>query len=436
MQTLDQLRNGIFKGAVSLKLSEGLTQFPKEIFELADTLETLDLSQNKLKELPANFGRLKKLKIFFCSDNLFTVLPEVLADCPLLDMVGFKANRIETVPALSLNRNLRWLILTHNQIADLPKEIGHCLRMQKLALAGNRLTRLPEELSNCRNLSLLRISANRLTELPAWLLSMPKLSWLAFSGNIFNVDYVAPPLPSINWQGIDIQHMLGEGASGIIYKGMVSTEVAKKGVAVKVFKGNVTSDGLPEDEMNTFIAAGAHPGLMQLTGQIAGHPEGRKGLIMELIPEYFYNLGIPPSFDSCTRDIFKDGFNLTVEQALKIAATIASVAAQLHSKGILHGDLYAHNTLVDGEGNTLFGDFGAASFYDKTDTKVAWALERLEVSAFGYLLDDLVGLCNKAEQHDVLIKLKMLSDMSIVADVSSRPGFQYLYNKLLHMQHG
>ena len=430
MNTLEQLRSGVLKGATSLSLSEGLTHFPEEIFELADTLEILNLTGNKLSELPADFGRLKKLRILFCSDNLFTVLPEVLADCPVLDMVGFKANIIETIPARSLNTNIRWLILTNNRIGVLPKEIGLCPRMQKLALAGNQLQELPIELSNCRNLSLLRISANRLNELPEWLLSMPRLSWLAFSGNLFNIVPPLISLPSVSWHDLDIYHVLGEGASGIIYKGVQRGENGKKDVAVKVFKGAVTSDGLPDDEMNTFIAAGKHQGLVQLIGQLIDHPDDKKGLIMELIPESFYNLGMPPSFDSCTRDVFKKGFNLSVEQVIKITGTIASVAAQLHSMGIMHGDLYAHNTLVDNEGNTLFDDFGAAAFYDRENESVAFALERLEVSAFGCMLDDLLSLVNDTDRRSSLTRIEELRDICMTPDVMLRPDFEYLAGEL------
>ncbi len=430
MQTLQQLRAGELNGAVSLKFSEGLTHFPEEIFELAETLEKLDLSGNKLSELPADFGRLKKLKIFFCSDNLFTVLPEVLGDCPMLEMVGFKANKIETIQAKALNANLRWLILTNNCVTALPAEIGECSRMQKLMLAGNKLTELPLELSKCRNLSLLRISANRLKELPKWLLSMPRLSWLAFSGNPFSVSSYASSLPFVRWGELHIHHILGEGASGIIYKGVKHGEAEGKEVAVKVFKGAVTSDGLPEDEINTCIAAGLHPGLVQLRGQIEAHPDEKKGLVMELIDQRFYNLGLPPSFDSCTRDVFKEGMRLTMEQVIKIANTIASVAGQLHSKGIMHGDLYAHNTLIDDEGNTLFGDFGAACFYDTTDTETAFALERIEVMAFGWLLDDLLRLCGQTEENETTLVLEKLRDACIAHDVRSRPGFEYLDSEL------
>ena len=431
MQTLEQLRSGALKGAVSLKLSEGLTHFPREIFDLADTLEILDLGQNELTELPADFGRLRKLKIFFCSDNPFTVFPAVLGDCPLLDMVGFKANKIETIHPRSLNPNLRWLILTYNNIAELPAEIGSCHRMEKLMLAGNKLAELPVEMSNCRNLSLLRISANRLSELPDWLLAMPKLSWLACSGNLFSTGVHTSSLPLIHWHQLEIHHILGQGASGIIYKGVKLSGTERTDVAVKLFKGAVTSDGLPDDEMNTFIAAGVHPGLVRLIGQIAGHPEGKTGLVMELIQPRFYNLGMPPGFDTCTRDVFKPGMTISATQAVKIAGTIASVAHQLHSRGIMHGDLYAHNTLVDDEGNTLFGDFGAASFYDQTATKTAAALERIEVSAYGYLLDDLLSLCRNTNPHSSLIKqLEMLRDSCLLPDVLSRPGFEYLNNML------
>ena len=92
----------------------------------------------------------------------------------------------------------------------------------------------------------------------------------------------------------------------------------------------------------------------------------------------------------------------------------------------MHGDLYAHNTLIDQDGNALFGDFGAASFYSIADKRIASALERLEVCAFGHLLDDLLGLC----KHPGIEKLALLRDAATKPDVLSRPDFRELYDEL------
>ncbi len=59
MHTLSQLLSGQLSGSKKLSLSSNLTEFPTEIYTLADTLEILDLSKNRLRQLPADFGRLK-----------------------------------------------------------------------------------------------------------------------------------------------------------------------------------------------------------------------------------------------------------------------------------------------------------------------------------------------------------------------------------------
>ena len=244
------MRAGQLAGAQRLSLSCGLTSFPPEIFDLADTLEILDLTGNALSSLPNDLPRLRKLRIVFCSNNLFTTLPAVLGACPELSMIGFKANQIREVPAAALPPRLRWLTLTDNAIDVLPDEIGNCAQLQKLMLAGNRLTALPASLARCARLELLRISANRLQSLPAWLQDLPRLSWLACAGNPFNQAREAAALDSagmehVAWERLRIGRQLGEGASGVISQATLDG----KPVAVKVFKGAMTSDGLPRSEM-------------------------------------------------------------------------------------------------------------------------------------------------------------------------------------------
>ncbi len=75
LNTLEDLRAGKLAGSRRLKLACGLTEFPREIFALAETLEILDLSGNALSSLPDDLPRLGKLRILFCSNNPFTELP-------------------------------------------------------------------------------------------------------------------------------------------------------------------------------------------------------------------------------------------------------------------------------------------------------------------------------------------------------------------------
>jgi Leucine-rich repeat (LRR) protein len=102
MHSLDDLRAGRLNGTRQLRLCVGLGEFPREIFDLADTLEVLDLSGNQLSSLPDDLPRLHRLRILFCSGNPFRALPEVLGRCPQLEMVGFKSCQIERVPAEAL----------------------------------------------------------------------------------------------------------------------------------------------------------------------------------------------------------------------------------------------------------------------------------------------------------------------------------------------
>jgi len=409
LNTLQQLSNGELAGARRLQLNCGLTEFPREIFTLADSLEILDLSGNALTTLPDDLPRLHKLRVIFCSNNPFTELPAVLGQCPQLDMVGFKSCRIESVPAEALPERLRWLILTDNAVTELPPEIGRCSRLQKLMLAGNRLTALPAELAECRNLELLRIAANRLTQLPDWLFALPRLSWLAYAGNPFceNQPFVA--VDRIDWAKLTLGEKLGEGASGVIHRADWQADEASKPVAVKLFKGALTSDGLPQSEMHACLAAGEHPNLIPVLGQVADHPGKVDGLVMALIGHGFRNLAGPPSLDSCTRDVYAADAAFSPDAALRLALGIAAAAAHLHAQGIAHGDLYAHNILHLADGTALLGDFGAASPVDRGDAVQAQALERIEVRAFGCLLEELLARCQPAVDAEKMAK--MLADL-------------------------
>lgn len=106
--------------AKKIKIADGLTEFPVEVLQAAQTLEILDLSDNELSSLPAEFSKLQQLKVFFCSNNKFSTYPKVLSRLPKLAMVAFKNNGMLEIPEDALGKNLRWLILTNNDLSHLP----------------------------------------------------------------------------------------------------------------------------------------------------------------------------------------------------------------------------------------------------------------------------------------------------------------------------
>lgn len=425
LHTLEKLRAGQLAGITRLDLSCGLNTFPPEIYTLADSLEILNLSGNALTDLPTDLAKLRKLKVLFCSDNQFEHVPEVLGECENLTMVGFKANKISVLSEKSLPKKLQWLILTDNRLAKLPAQIGQCSHLQKLMLAGNQLTELPPELAACTQLELLRISANQLSDLPNWLFTMPKLAWLAFAGNPFchkleaERAYANAAHP-IDWQDLHIEQTLGQGASGVIYQATQTQKNGKKAVAVKLFKGAVTSDGLPKNEMVACLHAGSHAHLSQIIGVIANHPGGAQGLVMPLIDPCFKTLANPPSLSSCTRDVYANNRQFSFHTARAIALDIARAMQHLHAKGITHGDLYAHNILHNEAGECLLSDFGAAAFLPSNAT--ALALQRLEVRAFACLLEELLAHCEMKNTVEVNA-LSALQQTCTQCNVRQRPLF-------------
>ena len=106
--------------------------------------------------------------------------------------------------------------------------------------------------------------------------------------------------------------------------------------------------------------------------------------------------------------------------------------AHLHKRGIIHGDLYAHNILFNDVGESILGDFGAASFLshivDEASREKKEALKRLESRAFGCLLEDLLNRClidkNKEEDVSIIKQLRNLQTDCLSLKSQERPSFK------------
>lgn len=182
-------------------------------------------------------------------------------------------------------------------------------------------------------------------------------------------------------------------------------------------------------------SVGDHPCFIRVISRVSGHPDGLPALLFPLLPAAQYSiLGNPPSFDSITRDTFADNTSFTAPFALNVLKRIASAAQHLRSLGIVHGDLYAHNVLTTTAGEALLTDFGAAWFSACSGCDDKY-LERIEVRAFGCLLEDLLNRLGTCEEQTNAARLTLESLRSRCLDpvVLSRPTFDEIVTVLESM---
>ncbi|CAE7507735.1 IRL7 [Symbiodinium microadriaticum] len=418
--------------------NRGLTEFPMELLKLQDSLEVLNLGGNNLSSLPPEVSCFRKLRILFFAGNKFEVMPEQLGSLSSLYMLSFKSNKLTHIPPDSLSPSVGWLILTDNSLTKLPDTIGNLRGLRKLMLANNRLSELPRSMSRCTDLELIRLSRNKLSELPLFLLDLPKLSWISLAGNCIpgmieshsGGGALSARGPTVPLSALCVGPKIGEGASGYVHETKWKSEedyfrhmcdgASSSGTstsqwgnllgsdgspfAYKVFKGQCGSDGHPEDEIKACMDVGYHCNILSAAACVvnedtsanesdaASSPMVLTGLLLPLIPPSCISLGGTPSFVSVTRDVYEPTACYSPLFVGNVLSGISSAMKHLHSRGMLHGDLYAHNIHIYPDGTPLLMDFGASFQCDMEVLCDEFALlQRLEVRAFGCLVEELLA---------------------------------------------
>ena len=361
------------------------------------SLRQMNLNGNALRSLPNEMRVLSSLEVLFLSENQFDSVPQVIGELPKLRVLSFRGNSfVEFFSTHLPAHSLVWLILTNNNINHLHENIGELKLLRKLMLSHNQIDNVPAELGECKDLELLRLADNNIRTVPSEILALPKLAWISLSGNPMS----KPPRGSakiIPWNEVNVRgKVLGKGASGIVYQGKYDN----KNVAVKMFKEQSQgSDGNAADEaaINGLID---HPLAVSALGVLPseGGEEGAyQGMVMELISDT-HPLGLVPDFDTVARDAgpAPRAERLTPEQVRGVVWNVASVLDYVHSSlGLSHGDVYLHNTLSSKDVVARLSDWGASFVYARDDKDgegtAASAYERLEVLAFGRLVQDLLA---------------------------------------------
>jgi hypothetical protein len=407
-----------------------LKSFPMQILDYAQQTKLMNFGGCQLKGLPQEFHLFQNLETLFFANNLFESIPEVLGRLPKLFMLSFKSCKLKEISEVSLSPSIGWLILTDNKLSSLPASIGKLEKLQKCMLSSNLLCELPETMKHCTKLELLRLADNQFTSIPEWLLQLPRLFWFALSGNPI-LESTLPSisnLPSVDYRDLEMGEVLGQGASGIVYKAYWKGK--QEDVAVKMFKGAATSDGLPQEEMKAMEAAGSHPNAIQVMGRLKDvpSPDGTEqlGLVLPLIPSHFTILGNSPSFQSITRDTYEKGKTFALIDIQLVAYGIASVMAHLHSRSLAHGDLYAHNILTCFEEKRVYlTDYGACWSFESLDIGEQEAIKRLEIGAYGCLLEDMLSRTKSDEKT-----WELISELKLQCLSPNRPTFKEIVSWL------
>ncbi len=327
------------RGRRPSRLPDGLSEFPRNSTG-SPILWNCWTSGAGTYALPDDMGRSARSR---CCSALVRRLPGYRRR---LRLPGFEPSRLPRLRHRGGARgvaapNLRWLTLTDNRIAHLPDAIGRRPLLQKLMLSGNELSQLPETLREARNLELIRFASNRFERLPPWLAGCPRSLGSPIPAIRAEPDGAVTSAPLVPWSGLTPGPLLGEGSSGHVYR---ASRPDGGDVALKLFKGTMGSDGLPEREMAACLAAGDHPALIGALGRLAEHPDGTPGLPPA-----------PPSprIGRCSRGrrasrVAAGTSTIPAcaslrDVARRILADIASALAHLHARRLMHGDLYGHN---------------------------------------------------------------------------------------------
>lgn len=157
----------------SIRLFGKFTRLPPALFELSE-LQTLDLSQNKLKHLPKEIIYLQNLKSLDLSDNKLIELPEELFLLPNLERLFLEENVLQEIsPSISKLKKLHTLYLAENLLSKLPASFTEMHHLKEVSLVDNLLTQISGNFSAWTQLKHFYLAGNPLLTPPT---SIPKIS--------------------------------------------------------------------------------------------------------------------------------------------------------------------------------------------------------------------------------------------------------------------
>ncbi|KAK6023164.1 leucine Rich repeat-containing domain protein, partial [Ostertagia ostertagi] len=134
----------------------GLKTLPPSLNELHDVIRNLELSQNKIKELPPTIGAFAVLKQLHLSENALSKKEQVI-------QILFEA---ELPHEIGMLKNLEILHVQSNKLSSLPDSMVGCTSLKTLNVSANSFTQFPVVVCHLMSLETLNLAQNTITELP------------------------------------------------------------------------------------------------------------------------------------------------------------------------------------------------------------------------------------------------------------------------------
>ncbi|CAL1170946.1 unnamed protein product [Cladocopium goreaui] len=180
-ESLKELPAMVDGGRLCLQ-GQGLRSLPRSIC-LVNLVQQLDVSSNRLTELPAALGKLP-LRELCVANNQLRELPSSFSDLTQLQQIDASNNQLQQLPEdlTPLGENLVNIQLAQNRLLKLPDSFCSLARLRRADLTQNRLVTLPRNIGKLLQLEWLGLGRSDLVELPRSFRRLQRLTQLHLAG--------------------------------------------------------------------------------------------------------------------------------------------------------------------------------------------------------------------------------------------------------------
>ncbi|BFU25278.1 leucine rich repeat / protein phosphatase 2C domain containing protein [Entamoeba histolytica HM-1:IMSS-B] len=151
-------------GNIYLKNND-FDHFPLKLMEITN-LQLCDISKNKIITIPDIPLELKYLKSIDVSFNGLTSIPPIFDHCSRLTKLNASYNQLTSFPPSRSLQHIQVLLLSGNQISQIPNDVSTLTQLTLLHLANNSFIDFPTILSKLPKLQRLSLSMNSLSNFP------------------------------------------------------------------------------------------------------------------------------------------------------------------------------------------------------------------------------------------------------------------------------